>query len=144
MIRNITRRGFLKAAGLAGMGTLIGPLNQSGRTADALQQMPARAFGKTGVSVPILGFGSSLGTSLSPRLLRQAAKLGVTYWDTAHSYMGGNSEKSIGKYFAKYFSGHQIPCLGHCRVDPPAGYISATHANGLYRSVFYPRHSQYR
>ena len=101
-IRNITRRGFLKAAGLAGMGTLIGPLNQSGRAADELQQMPARAFGKTGVNVPILGFGTSLGTSLSPRLLRQAAKLGVTYWDTAHSYMGGNSEKSIGKYFAKF------------------------------------------
>jgi predicted aldo/keto reductase-like oxidoreductase len=102
MIRNITRRGFLKAAGLAGMGTLIGPLNPNARAADELQQMPARAFGKTGVSVPILGFGSSLGTSLSPRLLRQAAKLGVTYWDTAHSYMGGNSEKSIGKYFAKF------------------------------------------
>jgi predicted aldo/keto reductase-like oxidoreductase len=39
---------------------------------------------------------------MSPLLLKQAFKWGVTYWDTAHSYMGGNSEKGIGKYFAKF------------------------------------------
>jgi predicted aldo/keto reductase-like oxidoreductase len=64
--------------------------------------MPTRPYGKTGVNVSILGFGGSLGTSLSPGLLRQAARAGATYWDTAHSYMGGNSEKSIGKYFEKF------------------------------------------
>jgi hypothetical protein len=26
----------------------------------------------------------------------------VTYWDTANSYYGGNSERQIGKYFGKY------------------------------------------
>jgi hypothetical protein len=35
-------------------------------------------------------------------LLRQAVKWGVTYWDTAHTYMGGNSEKAIGQYFEKF------------------------------------------
>ena len=100
--RNISRRGFLKTAGLAGMGTLVGSLNSNARAADELRQMPARPFGKTGVNVSILSFGGSLGTSLSPRLLRQAVKFGVTYWDTAHSYMGGNSEKAMGKYFAKF------------------------------------------
>ena len=35
-------------------------------------------------------------------MLRQAVKWGVTYWDTANSYEGGNSELGIGKYFAKY------------------------------------------
>jgi predicted aldo/keto reductase-like oxidoreductase len=35
-------------------------------------------------------------------MLRQAVKWGVTYWDTANSYEGGNSEIGIGKYFAKY------------------------------------------
>ena len=101
-IRNITRRRFLKNAGLAGAGTLMGPLSSKARASDELPEMPTRAFGETGISVPILGFGGSLGTSITTRLLRQAAKLGVTYWDTAHSYMGGNSEKAIGKYFAKY------------------------------------------
>jgi predicted aldo/keto reductase-like oxidoreductase len=64
--------------------------------------MPTRPFGKSGIHVPILSFGGSLNTSMSPLLLRQAIKWGVTYWDTAHSYMGGNSEKGIGKYFAKF------------------------------------------
>jgi predicted aldo/keto reductase-like oxidoreductase len=35
-------------------------------------------------------------------LLRQALKMGVTYWDTANSYSGGKSERGIGKYFARY------------------------------------------
>jgi predicted aldo/keto reductase-like oxidoreductase len=35
-------------------------------------------------------------------VLRQAVKWGVTYWDTANTYMGGRSEKGMGKYFAKY------------------------------------------
>jgi predicted aldo/keto reductase-like oxidoreductase len=39
---------------------------------------------------------------MSPLLLRQAAKWGVTYWDTANSYRGGNSEKGICKYFDKF------------------------------------------
>lgn len=28
--------------------------------------------------------------------------MGVTYWDTANSYSGGNSERGIGKYFSRY------------------------------------------
>jgi len=62
--------------------------------------MPTRTFGRTGVRVPILGFGGSL--DLDQLMLRQAAKWGVTYWDTASSYMGGNSENRIGKYLDKY------------------------------------------
>ena len=100
--RNLSRRNFLKIAGLAGVGTVIGPWAQRVRAAGELNRMPTRPFGKTGINVPILGFGGSLGTSLSPRLLRQAVKFGVTYWDTAYSYMGGNSEKAMGKYFAKF------------------------------------------
>jgi hypothetical protein len=39
---------------------------------------------------------------LQQLILRQAVKWGVTYWDTANSYYGGNSERQIGKYFGKY------------------------------------------
>ena len=28
--------------------------------------------------------------------------MGVRLWDTASTYLGGNSEKAIGKYFAKF------------------------------------------
>jgi predicted aldo/keto reductase-like oxidoreductase len=64
--------------------------------------MPLRPFGNSGINVSILSFGGSLDTSLSMLVLRQAFKWGVTYWDTAHSYMGGRSEKGFGKYLQKY------------------------------------------
>jgi predicted aldo/keto reductase-like oxidoreductase len=99
---NISRRDFLKTAGLTGVGTILAAFKHSAQASDELQRMPTRPFGKTGIKVPILGFGGSLGTSLSPLLLRQAVRFGVTYWDTAHSYMGGNSEKAIGKYFGRF------------------------------------------
>jgi predicted aldo/keto reductase-like oxidoreductase len=35
-------------------------------------------------------------------VLRQAFKWGVTYWDTANTYMGGRSERGFGKYLQKY------------------------------------------
>ncbi len=100
--RHWSRRDFLKAAGIAGAGSLIapfcGPSNASGGTAE----MPLRSFGNSGIKVPILAFGGSLDTSLSMLVLRQAFKAGVTYWDTANTYMGGRSESGIGKYFQKY------------------------------------------
>ncbi len=101
-ISPLSRRDFLKIAGLTGAGTLATPFNPSVQASEAEQKMPTRPFGNSGINVPILSFGGSLNTSMSPLLLRQAAKWGVTYWDTAHSYMGGNSEKGIGKYFAKF------------------------------------------
>jgi len=64
--------------------------------------MPTRPFGQSGIDVPILSFGGSLNTSLSILVLRQAVKWGVTYWDTANTYMGGRSEKGMGKYFEKF------------------------------------------
>jgi predicted aldo/keto reductase-like oxidoreductase len=99
---NWTRRDFLKTAGAAGIGSVFTPISRQSQASEDLQMMPTRPFGKSGITVPILGFGGSLNTSMSPLLLRQAIKWGVTYWDTANTYMGGHSEKGIGKYFAKY------------------------------------------
>ena len=59
-----------------------------------------RPFGETGVNVPILAFGGSL--DINRLMLRQAVKRGITYWDTAASYTGGNSEKRIGEYLGKH------------------------------------------
>jgi predicted aldo/keto reductase-like oxidoreductase len=97
-----SRRAFLKAAGIAGAGAVIAPFRQPASASGETGEMPARPFGRSGINVPILSFGGSLDTSLSMLVLRQAFKWGVTYWDTANSYMGGRSEKGIGKYFAKY------------------------------------------
>lgn len=104
-----SRRDFLKTAGAAGVGSMlasISPLtNASSRsrsvTSDQLV-VPTRPFGKTGVNVSILGLGGSGDLRYSQLLLRQAIKLGVTYWDTAESYGGGRSEKGIGEHFARH------------------------------------------
>ena len=99
---NWTRRYFLKATCTGSAASMLTfkhkPVLASG---DAVS-VPTRHFGKTGIEVPILGFGTSLHVTFSQLLLKQAVKWGVTYWDTAQTYMGGNSEKAIGKYFAKY------------------------------------------
>ena len=100
--KTLSRRDFLKATGLAGVGTMVSSLTDSARASEEVRTVPTRPFGNSGIRVPILSFGGSLNTSMSPLLLRQAVKWGVTYWDTAHSYMGGNSEKGIGKYFTKF------------------------------------------
>jgi predicted aldo/keto reductase-like oxidoreductase len=97
-----SRRDFLKATGFSGVATMVSNLMHSTRASEGAWNVPTRPFGKSGIHVPILSFGGSLNTSMSPLLLRQAVKWGVTYWDTAHSYMGGNSEKAIGKYLGKF------------------------------------------
>jgi predicted aldo/keto reductase-like oxidoreductase len=97
-----TRRAFIKAACAGGVGSVITLKNNLTQASDESVSVPTRPFGKTGIEVPILGFGTSLHVSFSQLLLRQALKWGVTYWDTANTYMGGNSEKAIGKYFGKY------------------------------------------
>ena len=87
-----SRRGFLKSAA-AGTATLIGSSQIPVAASESRNIVPTRPFGKTGVDVPILSFGGSLDTSLSTIVLRQAVKWGVTYWDTANTYMGGKSER---------------------------------------------------
>ncbi|MGD9183194.1 MAG: aldo/keto reductase [Desulfobacterales bacterium] len=97
-----TRRAFIKAACTAGAGSIMTLKNLPASASDGSVFVPTRPFGKTGIEVPILGFGTSLHVAFSQLLLRQAVKWGVTYWDTANTYMGGNSEKAVGKYFGKY------------------------------------------
>lgn len=97
-----SRRDFLKTASAAGAASIIGALGSSAMATQPQAAMPTRPFGKTGIDVPILSFGGSLNTSLSILVLRQAVKWGVTYWDTANTYMGGRSEKGMGKYIEKF------------------------------------------
>ena len=95
----ITRRDFLKAAGAATMGSMLSGLHPASADIEPTP-VPTRVFGRTGIEVPILSFGGSL--HLPQLMLRQAFKWGVTYWDTANSYMGGNSERRIGKYLSAF------------------------------------------
>lgn len=66
--------------------------------------MERRAFGKTGERVPMLGFGAqrvvdSHGCSEEEaiRMINHAIDNGVSYFDTAWVYSGGQSEERVGK-----------------------------------------------
>jgi len=107
----IDRRNFLKTVGAAGLGSVLvstgamaGP-NESGAAEKTqkldLEKMPKRKLGKTGVKVSCLGLGTMFNLVDNQIVLRNTFKHGVTYWDTAHSYAGGNSELGIGKFLAK-------------------------------------------
>jgi len=104
----ISRRGFIKTAGAAGLGSTLIPLSSltlahGSSSTKVPEQMivPTRPFGKTDVNVSILSLGGVL--KISDQLIfRQALKMGVTYWDTADSYGWGKNEKAIGEYFAKF------------------------------------------
>ena len=65
--------------------------------------MPTRTLGKTGIRVPILGFGSGSRFLMykdedkALEALNRALDLGITYIDTAHAYGDGKSEERIGR-----------------------------------------------
>jgi predicted aldo/keto reductase-like oxidoreductase len=101
-----SRREFLKVAGILGAGSLLPAAAE--RLVHAAQKgereamvVPTRPFGKTGVNVPCLSLGGMFAVPSNQILMHQALRWGVTYWDTAPSYEGGNAEKGIGAFFTK-------------------------------------------
>jgi uncharacterized protein len=69
-------------------------------------KLPQRKFGRTGLKVPILGFGSGSRFLMykdedkAIEALNQAIDLGITYIDTAHNYGNGLSEQRVGRVMA--------------------------------------------
>ncbi len=107
--KNFSRRDFFKITGAAGAGSIVASMGKLANASDKSEPepfkaatVPTRPFGKTGVNVSMLGLGGSQDLLSKQLLLRQAVKMGVTYWDTAYRYGRGNSEKAIGNYFTKY------------------------------------------
>ena len=99
---NWSRRKFLKAAGVAGMGSVIAPITGPVNASQKHATVPTRPFGRTGAQVSILSVGGTVDTASNQLMLRQAVKWGATYWDTAPSYRWGRSEAGFGKYLDKY------------------------------------------
>jgi uncharacterized protein len=69
-------------------------------------KLPQRPLGRTGLKVPILGFGSGSRFLMykdedkAIAALNHAIDLGITYIDTAHAYGNGLSEERIGRVMA--------------------------------------------
>jgi predicted aldo/keto reductase-like oxidoreductase len=72
----------------------------------AKDSFPTRKLGRTGLQVPIMGFGSGSRFLMyqdeekALEAVNRALDLGITYIDTAHSYGDGRSEERIGKVLA--------------------------------------------
>jgi uncharacterized protein len=97
MSEQFTRRDFLRTAAAATLGTGL----QAGEGA-AAEKLPHRVLGKTGVRVPILGFGTAptgirrnIPTGVS--IYNEAIDLGITYFDTAPTHTGyGRAQAQLG------------------------------------------------
>lgn len=94
-----SRRGFL-AAGLglpiaASASRLTSPATQAaGKLPASAPAFRYRTLGKTGLKVTTVGFGCMITSDGS--VIERAADLGITYFDTARSYSGGNNERMVG------------------------------------------------
>ena len=92
----MNRRQFLQTVST---GLLATPVLASTQ----LHQLPTRVFGRTGMRVPILGFGSGSRFLMykqedqAEEALNRALDLGICYIDTAHAYGNGKSEERIGR-----------------------------------------------
>ena len=101
----IDRRNFLKVMGAAGLApAFAGATNNEPNAPQKTQepkfpQVPKRKLGKTGVEVSCLSLGANRLDNQT--ILRAAFQWGANYWDTANSYVGGNSEIEIGKFLSK-------------------------------------------
>jgi hypothetical protein len=95
----MNRRQFL---GTVTAGVLSGPMISAAQA----PTLPTRELGRTGIKVPILGFGSGSRFLMykdedkALEALNRAIDLGITYIDTAHSYGGGKSEERVGRVMA--------------------------------------------
>ncbi len=100
---NLSRRNFLTAftSGVLGFGLTknvkagLKDINtaQSGFSPIKIQKY--NTLGKTGIKVPDVSCGAI--SFFEPNVLRYACELGVTYFDTAESYMRTKSEVFIGQ-----------------------------------------------
>ena len=96
MIRS-NRRDFLRTAAIAGTAAASGLLPR--RTFAVNEKTGAkvafRTLGSTGVKVTEIGFGAM--NMRDPELVQAALDSGINYFDTAHEYMNGVNETTVGK-----------------------------------------------
>jgi len=109
--KGIDRRNFLKTIGVTGLGSVLGSAQLEAVSSDSNTPqepqkpeppvLPRRKLGKTGVEVPVLALGGDFNFVDEQIKLQEALDRGVNYWDTAHFYSRGDSERGIGKFLAK-------------------------------------------
>ncbi len=103
-----SRRSFLKSTLTIPVALAASPslLTQSASAADApasaaSEVLPKRQLGKNGPQVTMLCMGGMM-PALSPDYIDIAWSMGIRYFDTAHVYLNGRSEKIFAQWLAKY------------------------------------------
>ncbi len=95
------RRTFIRKTILGGSGVLVSSSvfakTESRKITQREHPIIKRKLGKTGLELPIVSYGVMRADS--PALLKAAFDEGIVYFDTAHSYQGGNNEEMIGEVF---------------------------------------------
>lgn len=96
-IGKMNRREFMtKAAlGLIAVGAGVPPVRALVKEEQGSFPVLYRTLGRTNLRVPLVSFGVM--NSDSPDLIRKAVDMGIRHLDTAHAYLGGNSERVIGE-----------------------------------------------
>lgn len=104
------RREFFLA--LSALTTSLLPPITSSASSDALgERLPTRLLGKTGEQVTMLGLGGAhVASVLSDKDAQKAIDLaiagGIRFFDSAHSYGSGESERRYGKYLTPKYREH--------------------------------------
>jgi len=103
-----SRRHFLKSTLTLPVALAAAPslFTSSARAADAPAPaadtpLPRRQLGRSGPQVTMLGLGGMM-AALSPDYLDISWSMGIRYFDSAHSYLNGKSEKIFAEWLAKY------------------------------------------
>jgi len=95
------RREFLRrGAALGAAPLLLQVASEAAQAATAPPEVRRRVpLGRTGLAIPDIGFGSSR-LSGDVALVQHALARGITYFDTAESYAGSESEATLGRALA--------------------------------------------
>jgi predicted aldo/keto reductase-like oxidoreductase len=99
-MKRISRRIFLKT-GIAGAGmAALSPSAFSAARGEQEKNIIYRTLGKTGMKVPVISFGVMRSDNVG--LCKAAYEKGITLFDTANGYQGGNNETMLGNLFKDY------------------------------------------
>jgi predicted aldo/keto reductase-like oxidoreductase len=92
--RGLDRRDFLRTGALAGLAVGLRPRLAGAKPAPRVERYVR--LGRTGLEVSDIGFGGSRLRG-DESLVAHGLERGITYFDTAEGYGGGQSELTLGK-----------------------------------------------
>ncbi|HYB90830.1 MAG TPA: aldo/keto reductase [Candidatus Binataceae bacterium] len=98
--RILGRREFIKSGALASLAVGLLPIAGASPTPLSPQVRRYAALGSTAMKISDISFGASRLRAGQEGLVQHAFDAGINYFDTAESYMGGESETTIGNALA--------------------------------------------